>query len=150
MGGARGQVGTGLILLDTHALVWWQQDPSPLPTSVARRIASADRVHVSAMTCWEVATLVASERVHLDRTLNQWLADMRDDEQIAMVPLVPDAAIRVADLDASGFHRDPADRLLYATALGLGVPFATRDSRMHAYSASAPSRLRVDCVWDAS
>ncbi|MCE7884757.1 MAG: type II toxin-antitoxin system VapC family toxin [Actinobacteria bacterium ATB1] len=137
-----------MILLDTHALVWWQEDPSPLPERVVRRIEESGRTYVSTVTCWEVATLVARGRVHLDRTLGEWLADMRAEESIVITPLGAEAAIRTADLDATGFHRDPADRLLYATALGLDVTFLTRDSRMHDYSAHAPRRLRVECAWD--
>lgn len=137
-----------MILLDTHALVWWQQEPSPLPTRVWDRIARAKRVYVSAISCWEVATLASRGRIQMDRPLGQWIADMRAEPQIRLHPLSPDAAIQVLELERTGFHPDPADRLLYATALGLGVPFITRDARIRRYARSAPPRLGVEVLWD--
>ena len=136
-----------MILLDTHAVIWWQCEPSPLPRGPLERIESADRLVISAVTCWEVATLVARHRVALDRPFSEWLAALRADPRIHVQPLSPDAAILAAELDAAGFHSDPADRLLYASALTLDAPFMTRDQRMHEFAKAAPPRLLVDCVW---
>lgn len=137
-----------MILADTHALVWWQSGSRRLPRSLRARLDSGSMVHVSSVSCWEVATLVARGRVEIDRPLRQWVADMASPASpIELVPLDPYAAVLAADLDAAGFHADPADRLLYATALTLGVPFATADERMHEFSRGAPSPLRVACIW---
>lgn len=137
-----------MILADTHALVWWQAGSRRLPRSVRSRFDRGSVVHVSSVSCWEVATLVSKGRVELDRPLRQWVADMADPTtSIGLVPLDPYAAVLAAELDVTGFHRDPADRLLYATALTLGIPFATADERMHDFSHKAPSPLRVACLW---
>ena len=137
-----------MILLDTHALVWWQAGSERLPRRLRERIDAASSVHVSAVSCWEVATLVARGRIRLDRPLRQWVSDMGDPANtVTLVPLDPFAAVLAADLDAAGFHPDPADRLLYAPAHGLGVPFATADARMRRFASDAPTHLRVACVW---
>lgn len=138
-----------MILLDTHALIWSQMAPSPLPERVRDRIAKAERQVISAVTCWEVSTLLAKGKLGLDRPLRQWLADLRADPQVQLVSLTPDASVLMHELERTGFHADPADRLLYATALTLGIPFLTKDTRVHAYASSElPAHLRAECVWD--
>lgn len=133
------------LLLDTHALLWWQAKSKKLSRRAAKEIARADVVLVSAITCWEVATLLAERRIQLDRTIDAWLDDMSADEAIEIVPLSPRAAIQAFALDVAGFHGDPADRLIYATAAERMVPLVTADTRIHDFVEDA--RLPVRLVW---
>lgn len=133
------------LLLDTHALLWWQAKSKKLSRRAAREIARADVLLVSSISCWEVATLLAEGRIQLDRTIDAWLEDMASDDTIDLVPLTPRAAIQAFALEVGGFHGDPADRLIYATAADLMVPLVTADTRIHDFVEDA--RLPVRLVW---
>lgn len=133
------------LLLDTHVLLWWQAKSKKLSRRAAKEIARADVLLVSAISCWEVATLLAEGRIQLDRTIDAWLEDMASDDTVELVPLAPRAAIQAFALDAAGFHGDPADRLIYATAADLMVPLVTADTRIHDFAEDA--RLSVRLVW---
>ncbi len=133
------------LLLDTHALLWWQAKSKRLSRRAAKEIARADVVLVSAISCWEVATLLAERRIQLDRTIDAWLDDMASDDTIELVPLTPRASVQAFALDVAGFHGDPADRLIYATAAELMVPLVTADTRIHEFVEGA--RLPVRLVW---
>ena len=131
------------LLLDTHALIWWQAKSKKLSRRVQTSIKRAEAVLVSAISCWEVATLVAQGRLKLDRSLDEWLADMEADSTIRVLPLSPQAAILSWELDRAGFHGDPADRLIYATAVEEMVPLATADERIRAFAISASPAVRI-------
>lgn len=133
------------LLLDTHALLWWQAKSKKLSRRAAKEIARADVVLVSAISCWEVATLLAERRIQLDRTIDAWLEDMASDDTIELVPLTPRASVQAFALDVAGFRGDPADRLIYATAAELMVPLVTADTRIHDFVEGA--RLPVRLVW---
>lgn len=134
------------LLLDTHALLWWLAKSKKLSRRAATEIARADTLLVSAVTCWEVASLVAAKRVVLDRTIDAWLHDLEADEQIELVPLSPRAAILSFTLELQGFHPDPADRLIYATAAELIVPLVTADGRIHDF-VDADGQPPVRVIW---
>ena len=131
-----------MILLDTHAVLWWQAGGERLSARVAREIARADAVFVSPVSCWEVATLLRLGRISLDRELALWVRDLFAQEQVSVAPLSPEAAAYAGSM--GDFHGDPADRLLYATARELVAPLATKDSRIRSY---ASSRRGVRTIW---
>ena len=56
-----------MILLDTHAWIWWRADPGRLSAPAAALIATTDRIGLSAISVWELAMLVRRGRISLDR-----------------------------------------------------------------------------------
>ena len=62
-----------MIVLDTHAWIWWAVGSKKLPVRVRRRLDSAAHLAVSAISCWEVAMLVSRGRLKLDRPLVTWV-----------------------------------------------------------------------------
>jgi PIN domain nuclease of toxin-antitoxin system len=126
-----------MILLDTHALLWWQAGGGLLSATAARAIARADAVLVSPISCWEVATLLSRKRIALDRDVYTWARDLFASERIELAPLTPQVAIAAALLGSGGFHGDPADRFLYATALEHAVPLVTKDESIRSFAKSA-------------
>ncbi len=116
-------------LLDTHVLIWWLQGDGPLSPAQQGVLEAADGtspLRVSDISLWEAATLHSLGRIRLTLPLREWL------EKAAAPPLVrrhgisPAIAAEVAALPES-FHRDPADRILVATARILGATLLTRD-----------------------
>jgi PIN domain nuclease of toxin-antitoxin system len=133
-----------VILLDTHALVWWVSDPARIPAPTRRRldqtVAGGDAVLVSAISAWEVAMLVACGRLELTMPPEAWIANV---EALPLVRFVPvDPRIAVASVRLEGFpHRDPVDRVIVATAIGLGATLVSADQRLRQYQP-------VTSIWD--
>lgn len=65
-----------------------------------------------------------------------------------MTPLTPAIAACCIDLDAEGFHGDPTDRVVYATARALGVPLITGDEKTHEFERGLPRKTKRLAVWD--
>ena len=119
-------------LLDTHILLWWHGERDRLSREQRDVIAAAGAespLEVSDISLWEVAMLHGLGRIRLTIPLREWL-----DKAVA-APLVrrhgisPAVAAELASLPDS-FHRDPADRILVATARVLGATLLTRDRRI--------------------
>ncbi len=126
-----------MILLDTHALLWWQAGGERLSDAASRAIARADAILVSPISCWEVATLLTKGRIALDRDVYVWVRDLFGSDGVELAPLSPQVAVAAALLGTAGFHGDPADRFLYATALEHSVPLLTKDESIRSYAEKA-------------
>jgi PIN domain nuclease of toxin-antitoxin system len=87
------------------------------------------RFFLSAVTAWEIALLVDMGRIELDSTVEAWIKRFLDRPGIEAVPLDHRAACRSYTLHPLP-HRDPADRLLIASAIELGCPMITYDERI--------------------
>ncbi|MBK1719644.1 PIN domain-containing protein [Thiocystis violacea] len=121
-----------MILLDTHIWVRWV-DPSanPLPSGLAEQIETADRLAVSAVTCWEVAWLVRRGRLAFGLSLADWLDQALAGSDVICLPIDRRIAVRAANLPEH--HRDPADRLIIATAIEQRARLISLDSAFPAY-----------------
>ncbi len=136
--------GRVLIVLDTHALLWWQAQSDRLSRLARSRIEKADRILVSPISLWEIALLVRQRRFALDRDPFVWATDLLTEDRIELAPLTATAAVGAGLLPADGFEGDPADCIIYATARELVVPLITKDDRMHRFAAAARG-MRI--VW---
>lgn len=124
-----------MILLDTHALVWWVGGDPALSAAAARRIERARRdqtLRVSAISAWEVAQLVERERLVLTLPVSDWLGLVGQIAGLQWVAIGPEVAAASVSLPG-GLHKDPADRFLVATARQLGATLITRDEKLRAY-----------------
>ncbi len=119
-------------LLDTHVLLWWLDDLGRLSAAQHEVITSADPespLLVSDISLWEVATLYSLGRIRLAIPLREWLDKAVAPPLVRRQGISPAVAAEVAALPDS-FHRDPADRILVATARVLGVTLLTQDRRI--------------------
>lgn len=128
-----------MIILDTHAWIWWLSAPERLSKSAAREIRSAKRVGVSAISCMEVATLAARGRIELDRDPLDWMLAALELPRVELLPLSPAVAVRSATLDPD-FHGDPADRILVASTLLESARLVTKDGKIREY-------LKSESIW---
>lgn len=121
------------VLLDTHALLFWQAGSDRLSEAASEAIGSADRVLVSPITCWEVAMLVSKGRIVLDRSVARWVDDLGAGT-VDFAELTPRIAAAAGSLE--DFHGDPADRLIYATAREARLALVTKDRRLTDHAAA--------------
>lgn len=113
------------VLLDTHTWAWAIDDAPRLSERAINAIEAADRVHVAAITLYEIYQKVRLRNwpemvAHV--TALQALAAEQD---ILITPLSAEIATRAGLLDWP--HRDPFDRILAATALVTRMDFISAD-----------------------
>jgi PIN domain nuclease of toxin-antitoxin system len=135
---------TDAVLLDTHIALWLDSGSERLRPSTRALIdghwRSGGTVFLSAVTAWEIALLVDSGRIALDSSVEAWIDRFLDRPGIESVPLGHRAACRSYTLHHLR-HRDPADRLLIATAIELGCPLITYDERIVRFSEAHGSQF---------
>jgi len=107
------------VLLDSHALHWWSAEPERLSPVAASAVDGADEL--------AVADITHHDRVRLTVPVASWLSTLS--RQVRTVCVTP--AIAAAAVAMSGtFPGDPADRLIYATAVEYGWQLVTKDQRL--------------------
>jgi PIN domain nuclease of toxin-antitoxin system len=116
-------------ILDTHIWIWWILELNDLPKierDFLESLAPDNRPTISAISLWEFGNLVAMGRIELDVPIEDWLAIAASPATVNIQPITPQIIVEMNRLPAS-FHRDPADRLIVATARALKLPLATKD-----------------------
>ena len=126
-----------MILLDTHAWLWWASSPERLSKSAHAALADAPAIVVSTLSVWEIAMLVARGRIALDREVSRWVRRALAEARVEALSPSVEIALEAALLDSRGFPGGPADRFIYATARALDVPLVTRDARIRAFDPDA-------------
>jgi PIN domain nuclease of toxin-antitoxin system len=118
-----------VIVLDTHAWIWWVSEPAKLGRAGRRELERATKIGIPAICCLEVATLAARGRIRLDRPPLEWMQDALALPRVDLLMLTPAVAVKAAELPV-GFPSDPADRLIGATAILESALLITKDERI--------------------
>jgi PIN domain nuclease of toxin-antitoxin system len=121
-----------VIVLDTHALLWWVSDSSRLSARAKREVTGAARLNaiaVSAVSLFEIATAVRRDRLALGTALEEWLADLGRIAELRIEPVSAEIAV-VAGALTDAIPGDPADRIIVATALALKAKLVTADRKL--------------------
>jgi PIN domain nuclease of toxin-antitoxin system len=119
-----------VILLDTHALLWALDDSPRLSRAAAsaiRRARRSDGLSVSAISLWEIAWLLARGKIQLPGTTEESIR--RSVQGVTVWPITPEIAALSAQFP-DDFPREPADRLIAATARAEGLTLITRDEKI--------------------
>jgi PIN domain nuclease of toxin-antitoxin system len=112
------------VLLDTHVVHWWSAEPARVSDPARGALEAADELLVAAVSWYELAWLARNERIVLNVPIRSWLEGLsRQLRTIGLSPAVADAAVALP----RSFPSDPADRLIYATAIEQGVRLLTKD-----------------------
>ncbi len=131
-----------MIVLDTHALVWWvTADPTlskKAKTAIERELAGG-QIIVSAISAWEIAMLAEQEKLVLSMDVSNWLATVSEIEAVRFLPVDVEISTKSVRLPGD-FHKDPADRMIVATARKLAAPLVTKDEKIRAY-------VHVKTIW---
>ena len=125
-----------MIVLDTHALVWWVNGDSELSRAAAlaveRERKRQGEIVISSISTWEIAMLIQKERLVLSMDVETWLRTVAEVSGVRFVPVDNDVAVESTRLPGR-FHKDPADRLIVALARTLSAPLVTSDRRIRRY-----------------
>ena len=121
------------LLLDTHIALWLDSGDDRLRPETRSLIddcwQDGGMIRLSAVSVWEISLLVDTGRIELDLPIEAWVMRFLGRDGIEAVPLGHRAACRGYQLHHFE-HRDPADRLLIATAIELACPLVTYDERI--------------------
>lgn len=124
-----------MIVLDTHALVWWVNGAGELSRaagSAIKRAQTGKEIIVSCISAWEIAMLVQRGRLTLAMEVSIWLSTVSQVPGLRFISVDNPIAIAAVNLPGE-FHQDPADRIIVATGRRLGAPVVTRDRRIRSY-----------------
>jgi PIN domain nuclease of toxin-antitoxin system len=125
------------LVLDTQVWLLWLHDPKQLSLDGRRRIARSverERVFVSAMSIWEIATKARMGRIRLPMELDAWLERARRYRGIRIESVRPDDAIESARLPGATARLDVVDRLVIALARRRAALLLTRDPEILGYA----------------
>jgi PIN domain nuclease of toxin-antitoxin system len=131
-----------VIVLDTHALVWWVSGSDRLSARAKRAIARSVRggqAVAATVSVLEIATAVRRGRLELGSPLGEWLADLCALPELRFEPLSVEIAALAGSLDDAA-PGDPADRIIVATARALRAKLVTADEGLR-------KSAHVDAVW---
>jgi PIN domain nuclease of toxin-antitoxin system len=121
-----------MIVVDTHAWLWWVNEEAALSESARRTIEQADVIGVATISTMEVAALVERKRITLDTDVRPWVAQALAVDRVRELPLTAEIAVEAGSF-GSDFVGDPADRIIYATAIATGSKLVTRDRFLRTY-----------------
>lgn len=122
-----------MIVLDTHIWVWWVQNDSRLNQQQRQWLQDyePDGLGVSILSCWEVAKLVEKNRLILPLAIDKWLEVALAYPGVQLLNL--SLLIVIDSTQLSGFHSDPFDQLIVATARFYNCPLLTVDAKILNY-----------------
>jgi PIN domain nuclease of toxin-antitoxin system len=115
------------VLLDSHVVHWWSAEPGRLSRAATEAVSDADEIAVASISWFELAWLATRERIVVTIPVGSWLDDLaRQVRTVGISPRIADTAVSLP----SSFPGDPADRLIYATAVENGWRLVTKDQRL--------------------
>ena len=131
-----------MVVIDTHAWLWWLHDPSRLSPLARTSLFSEEKqgiIIISAISVWEIAVKLQLGKLTLPMDIHAWYEKAASYPGIRIEPVTPRDSIE-STLLPGDFHKDPADRLIIALARRHGVSLVTRDQAIIDYP-------HVETIW---
>ena len=132
-----------MMVIDSHTLLWWLDGDGRLSERAQRILdneaAEPDSLVVSAVTFWELRLKEVSGKITPRKPVKTWPELIRRLPHMRIEEVGVGHWLRVAEMDWG--NRDPADRIIAATAIRLGVPVVTLDAKFHAVDSP------VEALW---
>jgi PIN domain nuclease of toxin-antitoxin system len=122
----------GPVLLDTAPLLWWIGDPARLSRAALGMVSSPTQaLLVSVVSFWEIGSKVRRGQLGLLTSFEEFVAMVSSLERVTVVPV--DLPIFLGVVDLEWDHRDPADRIIVATAQRYRAPLVSSDRAIRAF-----------------
>lgn len=118
------------VLLDTHAVHWLSAEPERISPDALEAIETAEELTVSAISWYELAWLARNDRIRIAVPVRAWLEHLAG--HVRTVNVTAAIADTATALDAP-FPGDPADRLIYASAIETGSLLISKDRALRDY-----------------
>lgn len=132
-----------MIVLDTHVWLFWVDDNlKALPRLALKTIQNVDTLGISIISCWEIAMLVAKQRLAFNIDVQAWVDQALQYPGVLLLDLDPEIAVLSARLPGK-FHGDPADRIIVATCMKYGCPLITKDRKIRSWG-------KIKTIWSTS
>lgn len=132
-----------MIILDTHTLVWWVTTPAKLSKGAKELIEGAsnnkEQILVSSISVWEICLLVQSAKLKFSEDVITWISKVERLPNIQFIP-VNNSIFAKSVMLPEPFHKDPADRIIIATAREYGAKLVTSDKKILNYP-------HVQAIW---
>ncbi len=126
-----------MIILDTHVLVWWASGSDSLSARaskvIQKTLTQKREIIVSSISAWEIAMLIQKGRLILNMDVESWLSEVSQIDGVRFVPVDNEIGIKSTMLPGE-FHKDPADRMIVATARKFALPIVTADEKISQYA----------------
>jgi PIN domain nuclease of toxin-antitoxin system len=121
-----------MIVLDTCALLWHTLSPeNDLTDRATAAIEKAHEILISSISIWEIGIKQKKKDLFLPITLENFVNRIKQSHQIRIVAIDEEILIRALNLEWN--HKDPADRIIVATAEKFGIPLVTADTVIRQY-----------------
>ena len=120
-----------MIVLDTSALIFWTLDRARLSEAAAQAISSTDRIALNSISIWEIGIKVKRERLFIPVAIQEFTDKLETIDRVDILPV--DVLTWIKNIELDWDHRDPADRMIVATASLHACPLVTSDSAIRAF-----------------
>jgi PIN domain nuclease of toxin-antitoxin system len=126
-----------VIMLDTHALLWWALDPDKLSERARHVIEGMEQQggFASAISIWELGIKVKRGKLALPLSIDEFAHRIERGNAVELLPV--DTNVWLRSLSLPWDHQDPADRVIVATALARNVPLLTKDRAIQEFTGVA-------------
>jgi PIN domain nuclease of toxin-antitoxin system len=130
-----------MILLDTHTWIWSHSATKLLSGNVKKLIekTQTDQRAIASISIWEFAMMVTKGRINVKIDPKRWLNNSIDNSGLRVIELTPEIAMESCNLPGD-FHKDPADRIIVATARAHNLTLLTKDRKIIEYP-------HVQAIW---
>lgn len=123
-----------MLTLDTHILLWYLEGIELNERQVAS-IESArkkNKLYISAISIWEISLLANRGRIAFAIDMKEWVSQVMNIPGLNMIELSPDVLIESTILPTY-MHKDPADRMIIASARSMNSYLMTKDEKIIEY-----------------
>ena len=123
-----------MILLDTHTWIWSHSATKLLSDNVKILIkqTQTDQRAIASISIWEFAMMVTKGRINVKIDPKRWLNNAIGKSGLQVIELTPEIAMESCNLPG-GFHKDPADQIIVATARTYNLTLLTKDRKIIEY-----------------
>ncbi len=122
-----------MVLLDTHSLLWWTLDSEKLSRKASARCSEISNTgsFISSITIWEIGIKIKNGALDIGMPIEDYLQKLNEMNCVEIIPV--DEKIWIESIKLNWSHRDPADRVIVATAILKAIPIITKDEKISAF-----------------